>query len=95
MATFCKFVPALGLLAATACTSVDHGLGEAVKYDMAMQTIDPDPVYPPGGAQPGDNAEVGVGAVRRYLQGTVKEVVPATTTTGTGGSGAGVSTGPK
>jgi hypothetical protein len=94
MATFYKLLPVLGLLAATACTSVDHGLGEAVKYDMAMQTIDPDPVYPPGGAQPGDNAEVGVGAVRRYLQGTVKEVVPATTTTSaTGGSGS--STGPK
>ena len=94
MATFFKIVPALTLLSATACTSVDHGFGEAVKYDMAMQTIDPDPVYPPGGAQPGDNAEVGVGAVRRYLQGTVKEVVPATTTTSTTG-GAGASTGPK
>ena len=94
MATFFRLVPIIGLLAATACTSVDHGLGEAVKYNMALQTIDPDPVYPPGGAQPGDNAEVGVGAMRRYLQGTVKEVVPATTTTSaTGGSGS--STGPK
>jgi len=94
MATFFKIAPAFAMLAATACTSVDQGLGEALKYDMAMQTIDPDPVYPADGAQPGDNAEVGVGAVRRYLQGTVKEVVPATTTSSTTG-GAGASTGPK
>ena len=94
MATFFKLVPVIGLLAGTGCTSVDHGLGEAVKYDMAMQTIDPDPVYPSGGAQPADNAEVGVGAVRRYLQGTVKEVVPATTTTSASG-GSSSSSGPK
>lgn len=89
MATFCRIALAVGLMSVTGCTSVDHGLGEALKYDMAMQTIDPDPVYPPGGAQPGDNGEVGVGAVRRYLQGEVKEVESAKTTTGTSGTGSG------
>ena len=91
-------VPAVLLIGGCAVDPVtqsyDSGFGEAQKYDMAIQTIDPDPVYPPGGAQPGDNAEVGVGAMRRYLQGTVKEVVPATTTTSATG-GTGVSTGPK
>ena len=89
MATFFKIVPAVALLSATSCAPVDHGLGEAVKYDMAMQTIDPEPVYPPDGAQPGDNAELGVGAVRRYLQGTVKEVATQSTTDTTTGSSSG------
>ena len=32
----------------------DPSLGEAVKYNAAMQTISPDPIYPEGSAQPGD-----------------------------------------
>ena len=94
MATSSKLALLIATLALAGCTAVDQGLGEALKYDMALQTVDPDPVYPPGGAQPGDSAEVGVGAVSRYYQGTVKQVVAPTTTTGTTG-GSGVSTGPK
>ena len=94
MATSSKLALAIATIALGGCTAVDHGLGEALKYDMALQTVDPDPVYPPGGAQPGDSAEVGVGAVSRYYQGAVKQPTPSTTTSGvTGGSG--VSTGPK
>ena len=52
----------------------DPALGEAVKYDTAIQTVNPDPVYPPGGAQPGDNGEVGAKAVQRYRTGAVIQV---------------------
>ena len=34
--------------------SLDAGFGEVSKYNAAVQTIDPDPVYAEGGAQPGD-----------------------------------------
>ena len=52
----------------------DPALGEAVKYDTAIQTVNPDPVYPPEGAQPGDNGEHGAKAVERYRRGEVVEV---------------------
>ena len=58
----------------TGCTSVDPGMGEALKYDMAIQTIDPDPVYPEGGAQPGGNGEKASDATERYRKGAVKDV---------------------
>ena len=66
--------------------SIDPGLGETVKYNAAIQTIDPDPVYTAEGAQPGDNGDKNVGAVKRYRTGQVKEVESQSTTTG-GGSG--------
>ena len=82
----------LGLLAG--CTqlhpvslSPDPGFGEAVKYDIAIQTIDPDPVYAPDSAQPGDNGEKGQKAVDRYRKGTVKEVQQMGTRSGSGGGG--------
>ena len=89
MATFSRFALSIALLAASGCTAVDHGLGEALKYDMAMQTIDPDPVYPPGGYQPGQSGELGANAVQRYLQGTVKDVVVEQTSSSTTGSSSG------
>ena len=73
-----------------ATQSYDTGFGEAVKYDIAAQTIDPDPVYAPDGAKPGDNGDKGAQAVKHYRQGTVKEVQTMSTTAGTssgGGSG--------
>ena len=54
--------------------SADPGMGEAVKYDIAVQTIDPDPVYGPESAQPGDHGERGQKAVDRYRKGAVKAV---------------------
>ena len=47
------FIAAAASLALAGCQtaplpqagSLDAGFGEAVKYDMALQTIDPDPVY--------------------------------------------------
>lgn len=69
--------------------SVDPGFGEAVKYDQAIQTINPAPVYAAGGEQPGSNGEKGAAAVTRYREGKVKEVEQQITTSGQGGSGGG------
>jgi hypothetical protein len=84
----------LGLL--TGCTqlypvslSADPGMGEAVKYDIAVQTIDPDPVYGADSAQPGDNGEKGQKAVDRYRKGAVKEVQQMNSRSGSGGGGGG------
>ena len=44
----------------------DPGMGEAVRYNVAVQTINPDPVYSEDGAQPGDNGARGAAAVKRY-----------------------------
>ena len=67
-------VLALSLTAVAGCAPVDPGLGEAVRYNMAIQTVNPDPVYPEGGAQPGDNGEKGAKAVKAYRSGTTKPV---------------------
>lgn len=71
----------------------DPALGESVKYDAALQTINPEPVYHAGSAQPGDNGAVGAAAVKRYRTGTVKQVQVMTTSSGGGGSGTGAGTG--
>ena len=44
----------------------DPFAGEAVKYNAAVMTINPDPIYPEGGAEPGDSGAKGAAAVRRY-----------------------------
>ena len=44
----------------------DPAIGEAVRYNAAVQTINPDPIYPEDGAQPGENGYRGAVAVRRY-----------------------------
>lgn len=76
----------------------DPYLGEAVRYNAAVQTINPDPVYPAGSAQPGDNGEIGANAVKRYRTDEVNsrhrsEASQATqglsTTSGTSTSGSG------
>jgi hypothetical protein len=71
------------LLAAAGCTPVDPGFGEAVRYDMAVQTIDPDPQYPADSLQPGYHGEKGQKATERYRKGTTK----ALSNPGSGGSG--------
>ena len=60
---FALVVPAALILAGCLNEPIaqrDPALGEAVKYDTAIQTVNPDPVYPPGGAQPGDQRHGGV-----------------------------------
>lgn len=72
----------VAIVALVGCTPVDTSLGEAVKYDMAIQTIDPDPVYPEDGAKPGDHGEKAAEATKRYRKGQVKAVDRQATTSG-------------
>ena len=63
-----------GIVSLGACAPVDPGFGEALRYDMAIQTVDPDPVYPEDGAKPGDSGEKGAKASERYRKGQTKPV---------------------
>ena len=68
--------------------SPDPAFGEAVKYNAAVQIIDPDPVYDANGARPGDAGDKAAAAVKRYRTDQVKDVKVMTTTSGSGsGSG--------
>jgi len=79
-------IPAAAVASLAACAPVDPGHGEALRYDMAVQTINPDPVYPEDGAQPGDNGEKGAEAVKRYRKGETKELkIEASSSSGGGG----------
>ena len=75
---------ALSLTAVAACAPVDPGMGEALRYDMAIQTVNPDPVYQEDGAQPGDNGEKGAKAVKAYRSGATKPL-QVQSASGTGG----------
>ena len=70
------------------CTPVDAGFGEAQRYNMAAQTIDPDPVYAEGSAQPGYHGEKAQKATDRYRKGTTKPVRTESTSS-VSGSGSG------
>ena len=87
-------VPAIGALALTGCNTAgthigdeDPGMGEAVKYNAALQTINPTPVYPASAAQPGDNGDKGAKAVKRYRTDAVKDVQSMQTPAGSAGAG--------
>jgi hypothetical protein len=80
------------LLATAGCSAVDPGLGEALRYDMAIQTVNPDPVYPEGGAEPGDSGTKGADAVKAYRKGQTK---PLRIESSTSGGGAGGGSGPQ
>ena len=86
---------ALALTGLAGCSAVDPGLGEAVRYDMAIQTVNPDPVYPEDGAQPGDNGEKGAEAVEAYRKGETKELKVQTTSSAGGGGSSGGGSGPQ
>jgi hypothetical protein len=64
----------------------DPGVGEAARYNAAVQIINPDPVYPAGAALPGDSGVKGAAAVKRYRSDSVKQVEVMTTTSGSTGS---------
>ena len=87
--SFKLLVAPVALAALAGCTqlhpvslSPDPGFGEAIKYDMAIQTVDPDPVYDADGAQPGDHGEVQAKAVDRYRKGAVRQVQEESTASG-------------
>src|SRR5436305_631566 len=65
----------VGCLALCACNTdvankhigdEDPAFGESVKYNAAFQTINPVPVYPEDGAQPGGSGVKAAEAVKRY-----------------------------
>jgi type IV pilus biogenesis protein CpaD/CtpE len=79
---------AVMLTGLASCSAVDPGLGEAQRYNMAIQTVNPDPVYPEDGAQPGDSGEKGANAVKAYRKGETKELkVQSTSNVSLGGGG--------
>lgn len=71
----------------------DPFLGEAVKYNAAVQTINPDPVYPEGAMEPGSVGVKGSEAVERYRTNQVNERHRAETQQSTGLSTTSGSTG--
>lgn len=77
-----------------ACASVDPGFGEAVAYNKAVQTVNPDPQYPADGAKPGDRGDRGAKAAERYRKGETKPV-QAIQTGGSSSSSGGGGQGPK
>jgi hypothetical protein len=81
-------------LVVSGCAPVDVGLGEAQHYDMAVQTIDPDPVYPEDGAKPGDNGDKAAQATKRYRTDKVKPVQTLSSSSSSSGSGTGMGSGP-
>jgi hypothetical protein len=74
-------------LALAGCAPVDAGFGEALRYDMAVQTIDPDPQYPEGSAQPGASGVKGQKAHERYRKGETKAIREERSTSSGGGPG--------
>ena len=87
-------VISLATLGLCACSTVhknigqeDPGFGETVKYNAALETINPAPVYGPNGAQPGGNGDTGAQAVKRYRSNQVKQVESMGTTSGSGSGG--------
>ena len=89
----CKALAATAIAAALLCgcatqqgdlaLSPDPNFGEAHRYNAAIQTINPAPVYEAGDAQPGDHGEKAANAVERYRTDQVKNVEVMQTTTGT------------
>ena len=70
------------LLAAAGCAPVDPGFSEALHYDMAVQTIDPDPQYPADALNPGYHGEKAQKATERYRKGQTKPVQRESATSG-------------
>lgn len=77
-------------LGATACTPNDVTLGGALKHDVAMQTIDPEPTYH-GAPIEGGSGDHAAAAMERYRKGSVKEPQTIKTTSGISSSGSGSS----
>ena len=85
---------AIGGIALGACSTMnknigqeDPAFGEAAKYNAALQTINPDPVYQAGDAQPGDSGDKAAAAAKRYRTDAVKPVQSMQTGGSGGGSG--------
>ena len=94
---FCKRAAlVLAVAALAACNTMnkpigmeDPALGEAVKYNMAIQTVDPEPVHEPTDRPAGYHGEKGQKAVERYRTDKVKPVERMGTTQSTSGGSSG------
>ena len=75
-------------LATAACTPNDVTLGGAMKHNVAMQTIDPEPHYT-GAEMEGGSGSHAASAMERYRKGEVKEPQTIKTTEGGSSSGGG------
>ena len=84
-----KSILILAALPMAGCAPVDPGFGEALRYDMAVQTIDPDPQYPADAAQPGANGEKAQKAQERYRKGQTKALRRESASGGGAGGGTG------
>ena len=84
-----------GMISLGACAPVDPGYGEALRYDLAIQTVDPDPVYPEDGAKPGDSGEHAAKATDRYRKGATKPIRRESAGGSGGGSSSSSGSGPQ
>ena len=87
-----RLIPLAALLALGGCNTAnskigsgDIHFGEAVKFNAAVQIINPDPVYVAGGALPGDSGATAAAASKRYRTDAVKKIEEIKTTSGTSG----------
>ena len=71
---------------------LDVGMGEASRYNAAVQVINPTPVYTAEGAQPGDNGDKLANVVFAPIH---DRRGPATVSTSGGGGSGGSSGGPQ
>ena len=51
----------------------DPFLGESVRYNAAVQIINPYPIYPEGSAEPGESGVKAAAAVKRYRNDEVNQ----------------------
>ena len=51
----------------------DPFFGESVRYNAAVQIINPDPIYPEGSAEPGESGVKAAAAVKRYRNDEVNQ----------------------
>ena len=88
-----RLIGAAACLLLSACNTVapqagslDAGIGEASKYNAAVQIINPEPVYTADNAQPGDSGAKAADATKRYRTDAVKEPqLPSTKKSGASG----------
>lgn len=83
-----SFFVIFAFLSTAACTPVDLGFGESVRWSNAQQVIDPDPQHDRTLTE-GGSGERSARAVDRYNRGEVIEPVVETTTSAQSGSGSG------
>lgn len=71
----------VAVLAVSACTPNDIGLGDAAKANYATQIVEPDPVYTEAIVANGNQTAK---AQERYRTGAVKKAATISTTSGSG-----------